>query len=363
MTQRNTTPSGHVDRYHRQRLLPGIGDTGQQRLRDSHAIIVGAGALGSAVAETLCRAGVGALTIVDRDIVEITNLQRQTLYAESDLGDAKAHAAARRLNAINSDVRIDARAEDFTQRNAAALATGADIFIDGTDNFETRYLINDLAVTTNRPFIYGGVVATQAMQLTVIPAGLPNATPCLRCVFEEPPAPGSTPTCDSAGVLGPAVQMVAALQSTAAIKWLVGDAGAIDRRLFTADLWTNRIQHIDLGARKPGCPCCGLREFDFLEGEASTEARSLCGRNSVQIVPGDDALPGKVDLEDLAARLTPFGAFEVRDRLLRGRFNDERSDAGDEALALTLFPDGRAIVSGTSKLDRARTIYAKYVGA
>lgn len=355
----NSASHPEHDRYHRQRLLPGIGDEGQKRLLDSRALIVGAGALGSAVAETLCRAGVGTLTIVDRDIVEHTNLQRQTLYAEVDLGDAKAHAAARRLGAINAGVRIDARAEDCTQRNIVELAEGADILIDGTDNFETRYLINDLAVSTNRLFVYGGVVATQAMQLTVIP----DRTPCLRCVFEEPPAPGSTPTCDSAGVLGPAVQMVAALQSTATIKWLVGDVGAIDRRLFTADLWTNRIQHIDLGARKPGCPCCGLREFDFLEGEASTEARSLCGRNSVQIAPGDDALPGKVDLEDLAARLTPFGAFEVRDRLLRGRFNDERNDAGDEALALTLFPDGRAIVSGTSKLDRARTIYAKYVGA
>lgn len=349
----------HPDRYHRQRLLPGIGEAGQRRLLDSHVLVLGVGALGSAVAETLCRAGVGCLTIVDRDVVEITNLQRQALYGESDLGDAKAHAASKRLAAINSGVRIDAHAEDFTRRNAARIADGADLLIDGTDNFETRYLCNDLAVSTGRPFIYGGVVATQAMQFTIIPA----QTPCLRCIFEDPPPPGSTPTCDSAGVLGPAVQMVAALQSTAAIKLLVGAAEAVDRTLFTADLWTNRIEHIDVGARKTGCPCCSLREFEFLEGAAGADVRPLCGRNSVQIAPGDDSPLGRVDLDGLAKRLHPFGAFEVRDRLLRGRFADERSDTGDAMVELTLFPDGRAIITGTTKPDRARSIYARYVGS
>ncbi len=346
-------------RYHRQRILPDIGDEGQQRLLGAHALIVGVGALGSAVAESLCRAGVGRLTLVDRDIVEITNLQRQALYCEADLGDAKAHAAANRLAAINSGITIDAIAEDFTQRNAQRIAESADILIDGTDNFETRYLCNDLAVSSGRPFVYGGVVGTQAMQLTVIP----GVTPCLRCVFEDPPPPGSTPTCDSAGVLGPAVQIVGALQSTAAIKLLTGAHESIDRRLFTADLWLNRFSHVDLGDRKPDCPCCGERIFDFLEGEAGAEARSLCGRNSVQIAPGDDAPVGRVDLEDLASRLAPFGTFEVRDRLLRGCFNAEHTDAGDGLLEMTLFPDGRAILSGTSKVDRARSIYAKYIGA
>lgn len=345
-------------RYHRQRILPDVGDEGQRRLLASHVLIVGVGALGSAVAETLCRAGVGRLTIVDRDIVEITNLQRQALYCEADLGDAKAHAAAKRLAAINSAIQIDAIAVDYTQRNAERIADSADALIDGTDNFETRYLCNDLAVSSDRPFVYGGVVGSQAMQLTVIP----GVTPCLRCVFEDPPPPGSTPTCDSAGVLGPAVQMVGALQSTAALKLLLGAAGAIDRRLFTADLWLNRYTRVDLGERKPDCPCCGQRVFDFLEGEAGAEVRSLCGRNSVQISPGDDAPVGRVDLNELAGRLAPFGAFEVRDRLLRGRFREEQSDAGDGSIELTLFPDGRAIVSGTSKVDRARSIYAKYVG-
>ena len=356
--------SGHFDsadlaRYHRQRILPGFGDEGQRRLLASHALIVGVGALGSAVAESLCRAGVGRLTLVDRDIVEITNLQRQALYAEADLGDAKAHAAAKRLASINSTIRIDAIAEDFTQRNAERIADGADILIDGTDNFETRYLCNDLAISSGRPFVYGGVVGSQAMQLTVIP----NETSCLRCVFEDPPPPGSTPTCDSAGVLGPAVQVVGALQSTAAIKLLLGAHESVDRRLFTADLWLNRWTQVDLGKRKPDCPCCGERIFDFLEGEAGAEARSLCGRNSVQIAPGDDAPVGRVDLDDLAQRLTRFGAFEVRERLLRGQFSEEHTDAGDGLIELTLFPDGRAILSGTSKVDRARSIYAKYIGA
>jgi adenylyltransferase/sulfurtransferase len=356
-----TNPHEQPDmaRYHRQRILPDVGDAGQRRLLDSHALIVGVGALGSAVAETLCRAGVGHLTIVDRDIVEITNLQRQALYAEADLGDAKAHAAARRLSAINSEITINAIAEDFTQRNASRIAQGADILIDGTDNFETRYLCNDLAVSTDRPFVYGGVVGSQAMQLTVIP----GVTPCLRCVFEDPPPPGSTPTCDSAGVLGPAVQIVGALQSTAAIKLLLGAHDSVDHKLFTADLWLNRFTQVDLGAHKPGCPCCAERIFDFLEGEAGAEVRSLCGRNSVQIAPGDDAMIGKIDLQDLATRLTPFGAFEVRDRLLRGLFHVEHNDAGNAPIELTLFPDGRAILSGTSKVDRARSIYAKYIGA
>jgi len=351
--------SPDITRYHRQRILPGFGDEGQRRLLASHALIVGVGALGAAVAESLCRAGVGRLTLVDRDIVEITNLQRQALYGEADLGAAKAHAAANRLTSINATVRIDALAEDFTQRNAERIAQGADVLIDGTDNFETRYLCNDLAVSSDRPFVYGGVVGTQAMQLTVIP----GQTPCLRCVFEEPPAPGSTPTCDSAGVLGPAVQFVAALQSAATIKMLLGATETVDRRLLTADLWLNRIERIDLGARKTDCPCCGERVFDFLEGEAGAEARSLCGRNSVQIAPGDDSPNHRVNLEDLARRLGSFGAFEVRDRLLRGRFAGEHNDAGDAAIELTLFPDGRAIVSGTSKVDRARSIYAKYIGA
>ncbi|MCB9838300.1 MAG: ThiF family adenylyltransferase [Phycisphaeraceae bacterium] len=347
------------DRHHRQRLLPGIGDAGQRRLREAHALIVGVGALGSAVAESLCRAGVGTLTLVDRDIVEPTNLQRQSLYAEADLGAAKAHAAAKRLRAIDASAQINPVAEDFAQRNARRLAGGADLIIDGTDNFETRYLINDLTVATDRPYIYGGVVATQAMQMTIIP----GRTPCLRCVFEDPPPPGSTPTCDSAGVLGPAVQTVAALQAIAAMKILVGAPETVDRRLFTADLWTNRFERIDLGDPKPGCPCCARREFDFLEGEAGAEIRSLCGRNSVQIAPGDDAPISRVDLDDLARRLTPFGAFEVRDRLLRGSFADERTDQGDSAIGLTLFPDGRAIITGTTRSDRARSIYAKYVGA
>lgn len=359
VTSASDHPAPRPDRYHRQRLLPGVGDAGQRRLIGSHVLVVGVGALGSAVAESLCRAGVGRLTIVDRDIVELTNLQRQALYCEADLGDAKAHAAARRLASINSLVRIDAHAEDFTRRNAGRIAEGADLLIDGTDNFETRYLCNDLAVSTGRPFLYGGVVATQAMQLTVIP----GETPCLRCLFEDPPPPGSAPTCDSAGVLGPAVQTVAALQSASAIKLLVGAHEAVDRTLFTADLWTNRSERIGVGDRKPGCPCCGLRGFDFLEGAAGAEARTLCGRNSVQISPGDDSPPGRVDLEGLALRLTPFGAFEVRDRLLRGRFTDERSDTSDTLMELTLFPDGRAILTGTTKPDRARSIYAKYVGA
>jgi len=353
--------NGHPDlaRYHRQCILPGIGEEGQRRLLRAHALIVGVGALGSAIAESLCRAGVGTLTIVDRDVVEVTNLQRQTLYSEADIGDAKAHAAERRLRAINSGVRTIAHAADFTARNAREIAEGADVLIDGTDNFETRYLCNDLAVATRRPYVYGGVVGTRAMQFTVIP----GETPCLRCVFEDPPAPGAAPTCDSVGVLGPAVQIAAAMQSAAAIKLLAGAPEAVDRRLFSGDLWSNRMAFVDVGAPDAACPCCAHGEHEYLDGEAGAELRPLCGRNSVQIAPGDDAPNHRVDLDTLAQSLTPHGAFEVRDRLLRGRFATETGDREGEALELTLFPDGRAIVTGTTRPERARSIYAKYIGS
>jgi adenylyltransferase/sulfurtransferase len=236
-------PADNLDRYHRQTLLPGIGDAGQRRLLATHALIVGCGALGSCLADALARAGVGTLTIVDRDLVEITNLQRQILYDESDVreGMPKAEAAARRLREINSSIDIRPVIDDFDARNAERLSGGADIIIDGLDNFETRYLLNDLAVARGLPYIYGGAVGTQGMSVPILPhprkrVGSGGAiswdeedsTPCLRCIFPDPPPPGSSPTCDTAGVLGPLVSMVAAHQATQALKGL-GQRGTSTR--------------------------------------------------------------------------------------------------------------------------------------
>ncbi len=367
-----------VDRYHRQTLLPGVGVDGQARLRESRALIVGCGALGTVIADALTRAGVGALTIIDRDVVEWTNLQRQTLFVEDDArhGAPKAIAAKTRLGAVNADVTIDAHVDDFNARNAERYAAGADILLDGLDNFETRYLLNDLAVKTGRPYIYGGAVATTGMSMTILPypghedgaAGAgritwdaADATPCLRCVFPEAPPPGAAATCDTAGVLGPAAMMAAAFQAGQAIKLLAGGVGAADRSLYSFDLWSNLTQRFDFsGARSDACPCCGARSFPYLAGSAASRAVSLCGRNAVQIAP-PEGCPG-VDLATLATRLAPHGAFEVNAYFLRGRLTGETAGPEATPLELTIFPNGRAVVRGVDEIERARAIVARYVG-
>lgn len=348
------------DRYHRQMLLPGFGPEGQARLREARILLIGCGALGCSIADLLVRAGLGAITIVDRDVVELTNLQRQTLFdtADAQAGVPKAEAARQRLARINPEVRVTAVVRDFTAANAASIADTASgshplILLDGTDNFETRYLLNDLAVQRRWPYIYGGAVGTGGMAMTIVPD-----SPCLRCIFDEPPA--FAPTCDTAGVLGPIISVVAAHQASDAIKLALGRPELLAGGLHQFDLWTNRQRHLATGPPRPDCHCCGLRRFEFLNGGRSGAAAALCGQNAVQVTP---AMQTDIDLAAHAARLAPHGAFtRMGDLLLRGTLNGERSESG-EPYSLTLFADGRAIVRGTSRPELARAVYAKYIGA
>ena len=363
-------------RYHRQILLPGIGIEGQERLASAHVLVVGCGALGSMLADGLARAGIGTLSIVDRDVVELTNLQRQVLFDEEDVrrGTPKAAAARAKIAAINAGVSVHAYVEDFDARSAERLAEGVDLLADGLDNFETRYLVNDLAVARGLPYVYGGAVGTTGMSMPILPSAArrrpdtlaslvswpeESATPCLRCLFPEPPPPGTTPTCDTAGVLGAAVSLVTAHQLAQIIKLLTGNLAALDRRLVSFDLWRNDRHEIDTtAARRPQCVCCGEGTFAYLEGPATRSTTSLCGRNAIQISAPDGE--NGLDLAMVARRLAPFGDFRVNEYLLRGIFSGESADAGP--IELTLFTDGRAIVKGTTEPARARSIYAKYVG-
>ena len=337
-----------ADRYDRQRRLDVFGADGQRRLAEGRALIVGCGALGSSLASLLARAGVGHLRIVDRDLLETSNLHRQVLYGEQDVADGtpKAVAAARRLHAINSEVSIDEQVADVDARNIGSLIEGVDLVLDGTDNFETRYLINDACVERGLPWVYGGVVGTIGMTLTVIP----GEGPCLRCVFPEPPPPGSLPTCDTVGVLNTAPALVAALQATEAIKlWI--DPGAVDRKLRHVDLWDGSIRALTI-ERSPDCPACVDHRYDFLAERASSWTTTLCGRNAVQITPPADA--PAADLQRLRSRLEAVGSVRDNGLLIQADVDDH---------SLLLFPDGRVIVEGTTDPALARSLVARYVGS
>lgn len=341
-----------ADRYHRQALLPQIGRAGQDRLGRSLVLLVGCGALGTVLAEQLVRAGVGHIRIVDRDIVELSNLQRQTLFDETDVAEAvpKAIAARRRLARVNSAVTIEADVVDFFAGNAEQLAASADLILDGTDNVETRNLINDLSVKHRVPWLYGACVGTEGRVMAV----RPPATACLRCVFPEMPGPGELPTCDTAGVLGPLAGIVASLQAVAAIKLLSGNVDAVGREMILIDVWSNRLRTLDLSeAKRADCPVCGAGRFEALDAGAGGRPVSLCGRNAVQVRPAKGtALP----LEALAERLQPFGVVTRTPYLLRLDLREE------PVMQLTVFPDGRLIVAGTTDPGRARAVYARYIG-
>ncbi|MFI4916667.1 MAG: ThiF family adenylyltransferase [Phycisphaerales bacterium JB060] len=346
------------DRYHRQKLLPEIGGPGQACLARGRVLIVGCGALGCAQADLLVRAGVGHVRIVDRDVVEPTNLQRQVLYAEADVGKAKALAAADRLRAINSGVTIEPIAADATSENIEDLAEDADAILDGTDNFETRFLLNDVSVKLGVPYVYGGVIAGRGMAATLVPGDGPHATPCLRCLLAEAPPPGSVPTCDTAGVLGPAVSIVAAQQSADAMKILLGRLDLLSGTLLEFDLFGNSRRRLELAAiagDRSACWCCGQRRFDFLEGGSGSSAQALCGRGAVQVSPAAGAV---VVLDELVGRLEAHGPCRRVGPLLKAE-----ASQGDRQFGLTVFPDGRAIISGTEDPAEARSIYARLIGA
>lgn len=347
-----------VDRYHRQALLPDIGRAGQERLARGRVVIVGCGALGCAQADLLVRAGVGHVRIVDRDVVEPTNLQRQVLYAEADVGKAKAFAAADRLRAVNSEVGIEPIAADATHENIEGFAEGADAILDGTDNFETRFLLNDVSVKLGVPYAYGGVIASRGMAATFVPGDGKHSTPCLRCILPEAPPPGSTPTCDTAGVLGPAVSIVAAHQAADAMKVLLGRPDLLGGAMLDFDLFAGTHRSLalaEIAGDRAACRCCGQRRFDALDGVGGSSAQALCGRDAVQVSP----VPGAtIGLDELASRLEAFGPCRRIGPLLKAE-----ATQGEKRFGLTVFPDGRAIVSGTEDLTEARSIYARLIGA
>ncbi len=341
-------------RYAKQVRLAEIGESGQRRLTLSAVAIVGCGALGSAVASTLVRAGVGAVRLIDRDFVEIDNLQRQFLYDEIDVAEQlpKAEAAARKLHRINSSIEIEPRVADLAADNVDQLCRGVDLLIDGTDNLETRYLINDYAVKTEVPWVYGGCVGMEGLVLAV----RPFETPCLRCFFPDPPPPGSLPTCETAGVFGPTVQLVAALQSAAAIRLLIGRLPVELNTLQRVSAWGAMPRPLDAspGRCLAECTCCGKRQYEFLDrapGEAGWA--TLCGRDAIHLRPAKKFALSARDFAALSARL-PSGAKPKYNEFLI-RFEIERCE-------VTLFADGRAIVKGTTDAAVARKIHAAWVG-
>ena len=342
-----------MDRYHRQTLLPQIADAGQQTLASSRVLLIGCGALGTVIAEQLARAGVGHLRICDRDIVELTNLQRQTLFDESDVANQipKAIAASERLRRINSTIEIDPRVIDIHAGTIEQqLDGGINLILDGTDNAETRYLINDIAIKHSIPWVYGACVGTSGRVMGIVP----GRSPCLRCMFPDPPSPGELQTCDTAGVLAPAANVVASLQVVEAMKILLGDPAAATE-MVSLDLWPLRVRTIStIDARRPDCPACGRREFQFLNSRPGAGAAVLCGRNTVQITP---ATNGSIaSLDSLESRLSSVGQVDRSPYFLRCRIHRSQ-------VTLTLFPDGRALVHGTADPALARSIYAKYVGS
>jgi adenylyltransferase/sulfurtransferase len=339
-----------LDRYVRQMRYPPIGEEGQRRLGASRALVVGCGALGTVLANTLVRSGVGRVRIVDRDFVELTNLQRQVLFDEDDVAAAlpKAVAAARKLARINSQVEVEPIVADVNHANILGLCEGVDVILDGTDNFEARFLVNDAAVKLGIPWVYGGCLGDEGTTITI----LPKETPCLRCVMAEPPPPGATPTCDTAGVLAPIVNVVASLQANEALKILSGNRQAVNRRWTLLELWDNAIRQVEIGGLRDAsdCPTCRRGEFPWLAGERASHTAVLCGRNAVQLsFPGRERL----DLDELARKLAPVGRVSRNPFLLRLAVDD---------FVLTVFPDGRAIVGGTDDVAAARNLYARYVG-
>lgn len=335
-------------RYSRQVLCAQVGAEGQRRLGHAQLVLIGCGALGSMLANLLVRAGIGALRLIDRDFIELNNLQRQTLFDEQDINDnlPKAEAAARRLRRVNSAVQVDAVVDDVNPGNIERHCEDTDLILDGTDNLETRYLINDLAVKHDVPWVYGACIRNTGLVLAV----LPGQTPCLRCIWEEPPPPGSIETCDTVGVLGPAAAAVASFQAAEAMKILMGRTAELIG-LTSIDVWTGRTHTLRVqAARDADCPCCGRRRFEFLDGNRLPTATTLCGRDAVQVLPSQ---PAELDLKRLAHRLP--GHTHARHSPFMLKFRVDEAD-------VTLFRDGRAIVQGTTDPAVARGIVAKYVG-
>jgi adenylyltransferase/sulfurtransferase len=334
-----------IDRYSRQTLFDGIGESGQRKLAGSFAVIIGCGALGTVVATTLVRAGIGKVRIVDRDFIEYHNLQRQVLFDEDDIRDQlpKAVAARRHLARVNSSVEVEGLVADVNYANIEGLVRGADVILDGLDNLETRYLINDAALKHGIPWVYGGAISSSGMTMNIIP----GKTPCFRCLHQTAAVSGLSLTCDTAGVIGPAPFIVGSLQSTEAIKILVG-ADNLNTDLLAVDAWEGTMMRYKV-KRRPDCPAC-RGEFEFLDAKSGTRTTSLCGQNAVQVANPEAK---GASLPELAARLEPVGNVSYNEFMLRFEVD------GHE---MVVFPDGRAIVKNTGDETLARGLYAKYVG-
>jgi adenylyltransferase/sulfurtransferase len=353
------TIDSNLLRYQRQMIFPGLGEEGQRRLLNAIAVVIGCGATGTALSNQLARAGVGKLRIVDRDFIELNNLQRQILFDQDDI-DAhlpKAEAAARKLRAVNRDIEIEGIVADVNPGNVISLIQDATVVLDGTDNFSTRYLLNDACVKLGKPWVYTGVIASYGMTATFIPdaavdalPGARTATGCLQCLLGEMPPPGTTPTCDTAGVIGPAVAMITAVSAAEAIKLIVG-TGELNPGLIHMDVWAHEYESFGAGMRRPDCPTCGAHDYAYLNAAAGTTSSTLCGRNAVQVSVNRGQA---IDLNRLAAQLAGV-ANQIRrnDYLLRAEI---------DGYEFTVFPDNRAIIKGTADEEVAKGLYARYIG-
>lgn len=343
-------------RYARQRRLPFWDSTAQSKLGSAHACIVGVGALGCPCADLLARAGVGKLTLIDRDLVDLTNLHRQTLYTHDDAlrQRPKAIAARDRLLAVNPEIEIQSIVADFNSHDAEHLMLHErlgmpDILIDGTDNFETRYIINDLSVKHAIPYVYGGAIGTKGMATVFMP---PEGA-CLRCLFPEPPAMGSQPTCETAGVFAPVSSIIASYQASEALKILLGHPERAMRSLLEFDLWEGQRRRIDLSESKdPDCPCCAHHQFEFLD-RVDEDTLSICGKNAIQVNPHTRQ---RLDLTQLQQVLSTHGRFEHLGVLVKGQLHEL-------PYSISVFHDGRAIIEGTDDPALARSIYSRYIGS
>lgn len=347
LVTRHSELIAHMDsRYSRQILFSGIGASGQERFSKAKVTVVGCGALGSVSSEILARAGIGHLTIIDRDYVELSNLQRQSLFTEKDARGCipKAVAAERALQAINSEIKVDGVVADITHLNISDLCSECDIVVDGSDNFELRFLLNDYCIKTGIPWLYAAALGSYGISFAIVP----GKTPCLRCLFQELPASGTVETCETAGILASVVHIVSAYQVSQVLKLLVGESPS--KKVLQIDVWEDSIRSVGIKGPLKDCECCQMRDFRFLAGRDKTLMTQLCGRNAVQLSPQQS---DPVDLDAIARRLSASMEVSSNEFLLKAL-------AGD--FEIVLFSDGRAIIKGTNEYAEARAVYSKYIG-
>ncbi|HEY0196764.1 MAG TPA: ThiF family adenylyltransferase [Methanobacterium sp.] len=333
------------NRYSRQTILQNIGEEGQKKLSQSSVAVVGCGALGTVAANNLARAGVGKIIIIDRDFVELNNLQRQMLFDENDVDEPKAIAAARKLQSINSEIEIKPVVKDLNHTNVEEILGEADLILDGTDNILTRMLVNDVCVKQGKPWIYTGAIGTSGMTMNILPDKA-----CLRCLYPTIPKIGSLPTCDTMGVLNTITVIMGSMETTEALKILLGnDYEGTDSSLRIYDAWNNSFDEV-LVRKNEECPCCVEENYEYLDTEDREVITSLCGRNAIQITPAD---PKELSLSEMATKLEPLG--EVKNTPFILIFKTEKEE-------ISLFKDGRAIIKGTNDEKVARSVYARYIG-